>query len=280
MGSSSSSNKKRKNNDSDYSSETIQKNIRSIKRLNPNEDIIIPKEHEDRNTKKLKELNENDEFDIDHPEYHEYMFFSMKQDDLDKKTNKNLDVLLKKNKKKKKEKQIYTFTKEENTRINNELAQILHIQYDLDKPKYAYSIKKLKCDPPPVNNDYLVIEYNMNRDINEKSENEEEEEEKENEENEKSDDKNRNVINKKYVITSRVVHTNNKNCKISNYVYTQQNGERYDYLDMNKDTDQVRKLNIKKDEDDEEKRVKEKEENKDRFINKQKKGEFRCKKMI
>ena len=270
MGSSSSSNKKRKNNDSDYSSETIQKNIRSIKRVNPNEDIIIPKEQEDRNAKKLKELNENDEFDIDHPEYHEYMFFSMKEDDLDKKTNKNLDVLLKKNKKKKKEKQIYTFTKEENTRINNELAQILHIQYDLDKPKYAYSIKKLKCDPPPVNNDYCVVEYNMNRDIDENSQNE----------NEYDDDDKRNVINKKYVITSRVVHTNNKNCKISNYVYTQQNGERYDFLDMNKDTDQVRKLKIKKDENDEEKKVKEKEENQDRFINKNKKGEFRCKKMI
>ena len=279
MGSSSS---KKMISDSDLnSSENFQRNIHSIKRIDPNSDLFIPEKQEDRNTKKLKELNEKDDFDVNHPEYHEYMFFSMKKD-IKKETKKNLDVLLKSNKKKKKknQKQIYTFTKEENTRINNELAQILHIQYDLDKPKYAYSIKKLKCDPPPVNNDYLVIEYNMNRDINEKSENEEEEEEKENEENEKSDDKNRNVINKKYVITSRVVHTNNKNCKISNYVYTQQNGERYDYLDMNKDTDQVRKLNIKKDEDDEEKRVKEKEENKDRFINKQKKGEFRCKKMI
>ena len=244
--------------------------ISKAKRINPDDEVKISKEPKDRNAKKLNELNENDDFDLDHPGYHEYMFFSMKNGDLAKKKD-NLDILLKTNKKKK-QKQLYTFTKEEDTRKNNELAQILHIEYDLDKPKYAYSIKKLKCDPPPVNNDYCVIEYNMNRDLNNENEDESEEEEEEKEDN------NRNLLNKKFVLTSRVVHTNNKNCKISNYVYIQQNGERYDYLDINKDTNEIRKLKIKK--EDEEKAVKEKEENQDRFINKHKKGEFRCKKMI
>ena len=245
------------------------KNIKSIKRINPNDDMKISEDPKDKNAKKLKELNENDDFDVNHPDYHEYMFFSMKNGGLAKKKD-NLDILLEANKKKKKQKQLYTFTKEEDTRKNNELAQILHIEYDLDKPKYAYSIKKLKCDPPPVNNDYCVIEYNMNRDYDNENEEESEEEEEE--------DKSKNLLNKKFVLTSRVVHTNNKNCKISNYVYIQQNGERYDYLDINKDTNEIRKLKIKK--EDEEKIVKEKEENQDRFINKHKKGEFRCKKMV
>lgn len=268
----SSNNKKNNVYDSELgSSEMPRMNIKSIKRVNPDDDIKIPEQKEDKNKKKLEELNANDDFDLNRPEYHEYMFFSVKNGD--KAKNNNLDVLLKSTKKKKKQKQLYTFTKEEDTRKNNELAQILHIQYDLDKPKLPYSIKKIKCDKPPVNNNYLVIEYNMNKAGNNEDDDEDEEEENE------SEDKVKNILNKKYVLTSRVVHTNNKNCKISNYVYTPQNGERYDYLDINKDTDQVRKLQLKKDAD-EEKRVNEKEENQDRFINKQKKGEFRCKKMV
>lgn len=251
-----------KNNDN------FESNIRSVKRLNPNEDIKIPKEtKKEKNAKKLKELNENDDFETNHPEYHEYMFFSMK--DGDKPKNKNLDVLLKTNKKKKKQKQLYTFTKNEDTRRKKELAEILHIDYDLNKPKYPYSIKQIQCDKPRADNDYLIIEYNMNKDNDN-------DDEVQNIENESQD---RNKISKKYVLTSRVVHTNHKNCKISNYVYTKQNGERYDYLDMNQDTDQIRKLKIKKD-DDEEKKVMEKEENQERYYNKSKKGEFRCKKMI
>ena len=251
------------------SSEMPARNIKSIKRIDPNEDLKIPEEPVDKNVKKLEELSEKDEFDLDQPNYHEYMFFSVKNGDTGKK-NDNLDLLLKTNKKKKKQKQLYTFTKDDDPRKSNELAQILHIQYDLDKPKYPYSIKKIKCDRPPINNDYLVIEYNMNRDFDNESENEEEE----------SDNESKNKLSKKYVLTSRVVHTNNKNCKISNYVYTEKNGERYDYLDYNQDVNQIRKLKIKKDKDNEEKRVKEKEENQDRFINKHKTEEFRCKKMV
>ena len=256
------------NSEISNSEETSPRQIKSIKRINPNEDIKMPDDSEDRNTKKLKELNENDDFDLNHPEYHEYMFFSMK--DGDKANKENLEVLLKANKKKKK--QLYTFTKDEDNRKKNELAQILHIEYDLDKPKYPYSIKKIKCDKPPTNNDYLVIEYNMNVDKNDEDDEDDEDDEEESERGTK------NILNKKYVLTSRVVHTNNKNCKISNYVYTQQNGERYDYLHINNDIDQAKKLKIKK--DDEERLVNEKEENYDRFINKQKKEEFRCKKMI
>lgn len=250
-------------NSSDIS---VNRNIRSVKRLNPNDGIKIPQEtQKEKNAKKLKELNENDDFEISNPEYHEYMFFSMKNGGEQK--NNNLDVLLK-NKKKKKQKQLYTFTKNEDTRRKNELAQILHIDYELDKPKYPYSIKQIQCDKPRTDNDYLIIEYNMNKD-NEEDRNQDLENESEN----------KDKINKKFVLTSRVVHTNHKNCKISNYVYTKQNGERYDYLDMNQDTDQIRKLKLKKD-DDEEKKVMEKEENQERFNNKNKKGVFRCKKMI
>ena len=253
---------------------TKQKNIKKIKRISPDKASVKP-EKEDRKTKKLREINENDDYDANHPEYHEYMFFPVKNGEAKK--NNNLELLKKSIKKKK---QLYTFTKEDDRRKDNELAQILHIEYDLKKPKYTYSIKQMKCDPPPVNNDYLVIEYNLNS----LPENEVESEEAKDEESEEEEDShNKDKKHKKrYKITSRVVHTNNKNCKISNYVYTQHNGERYDYLDMNKDTNQVRKLKLNKNEDknNEEKRVNEKEENQDRFINKQKKKEFTCKKMF
>ena len=251
------------------SSEMPVRNIKKIKRIDPNADLKMPSETEDKNKKKLKELNEIDDFDSNQKNYHEYMFFSVKNGNKAKK-NDNLDLLLRT--KKKKQKQLYTFTKDGDPRKANELAQILHIQYELDKPKYPYSIKKIKCDRPPVNSDYLVIEYNMNRDEDNESENEEEE----------SDNKSKksNLLSKKYVLTSRVVHTNNKNCKISNYVYTEKNGERYDYLDYNQDVNQIRKLKMKKDEDNEEKKIKEKEENKEKFINKKKKGVFLCKKMV
>ena len=257
---------------------TRKKNIKKIKRIPPDADFVRP-EKEDRNTKKLREINENDDYDIDHPEYHEYMFFSVKNGE--EKKNNNLELLKKSIKKKK---QLYTFTKEDDRRKDNELAQILHIEYDLKKPKYTYSIKQMKCDPPPVNNDYLVIEYNLNSlPNNEVGSEEDEHEDEENEDSEEEESHNKGKKNKKkYKITSRVVHTNSKNCKISNYVYTQHNGERYDYLDMNKDTNQVRKLKLNKneDKDNEEKRVNEKEENQDRFINKQKKKKFTCKKMF
>ena len=153
---------------------------------------------------------------------------------------------------------------------------MLHIEYDLDKPKYTYSIKKLKCDPPPVDNDYLVIEYKMNKLIIDPKEKKEDVEEEDVDEEKGENGK---YLKEGYVLTSRVVHTNNRNCKISNYVYTQHNGERYDYLDMNKDPNEVRKLKIKKLEN-EEKRINEKEENEDRFVNKQKKARFTCKKMF
>ena len=283
MGASGNKAKKRyeeEEDDDDYqSSEGItRKKIRSIKKINPNDDIDIRDEPEDRNEKKLKELNNNDDFNTNHPEYHEYMFFSMKKDDKNKKDD-NLDLLLKNTKKNKKQKQLYTFEQEDDPRKKNELAQILHIDYDLSKPKYPYSIKKLKCDKPPVNNDYLVIEYNINRFV-ESNENSSENEEEEEEEDEKNHHKNKKVYDVQYGLTSRVVHTNSKNCKIANYIYTPKNGERYDYLNMNNDTNQVRKLKTKKNEDDEEKRVNENEENQDRFINKNKKKKFRCKKMF
>ena len=254
---------------------TKKKNIKNIKRIPPDADSVRP-EKEDRNTKKLREINEKDDYDTNKPEYHEYMFFSMKNGE--EKKNNNLELLKKSIKKKK---QLYTFTKEDDRRKDNELAQILHIEYDLKKPKYTYSIKQMKCDPPPVNNDYLVIEYNLNSlpDNEVESEEIEDEESEEEEDSHNKDKKNK----KRYKITSRVVHTNSKNCKISNYVYTQHNGERYDYLDMNKDPNQVRQLKLNKNEDkdkDEEKRVNEKEENQDRFIIKQKKKKFTCKKMF
>jgi len=255
---------------------TIRKNIKKIKRISPDEDSVRP-EKEDRNTKKLREIDENDDYDTNQPEYHEYMFFPMKNGE--EKKNDNLELLKKSIKKKK---QLYTFNKEEDTRKNNDLAQILHIESDLKKPKYAYSIKQMKCDPPPVNSDYLVIEYNLNSVPNNEEEVESEEIEDEDKDSDEEESNNKSKKNKrKYKITSRVVHTNSKNCKISNYVYTQHNGERYDYLDMNKDPNQVRKLKLNKNgEEDEEKRYNEKEENQDRFINKQKKKRFTCKKMF
>lgn len=270
MGSSGSKNKP--------NSEGITKrNIKKIKRIDPDKEEFRPKKEkekkEERNTKKLREINENDEFDTNQPEYHEYMFFPMKNGEDAK--NNNLDLLLK-NKNNKKQKQLYTFTKEDDRKKDNDLAQMLHIEYDLDKPKYTYSIKKLKCDPPPVDNDYLVIEYKMNKLIIDPKEKKEDVEEEDVDEEKGENGK---YLKEGYVLTSRVVHTNNKNCKISNYVYTQHNGERYDYLDMNKDPNEVRKLKIKKLEN-EEKRINEKEENEDRFVNKQKKARFTCKKMF
>jgi hypothetical protein len=275
MGSGASKNQNTEDYESSQSSGITKKKIRSIKRINPNDDIKKTEETEDRNKKKLKELHDNDDFNTNHPDYHEYMFFSMKNGDIEK--NKNLEVLLKT--KKKKQKQLYTFEQEEDTRKKNELAQILHIDYDLDKPKYPYSIKKVKCDKPPVNNDYLVIEYNLHKYV-ESDKDDDEEDNSDEDHKEDNSHKSKSVHHVKYGLTSRVVHTNKKNCKISNYVYTKQNGERYDFIDMNKDPNQIRKLKIKKDDDDEEKRVNEKEENQDRFINKNKKGNFRCKKMF
>ena len=116
----------------------------------------------------------------------------------------------------------------------------------------------------------------------EEVENEEIEDDDEDSDEEENNNKSKKHKHKqKYKITSRVVHTNSKNCKISNYVYTQHNGERYDYLDMNKDPNQVRQLKLNKnEEEDEEKRYNVKEENQDRFINKQKKKRFTCKKMF
>ena len=108
-------------NSSDIS---VNRNIRSVKRLNPNDGIKIPEiTQKDKNAKKLKELDEIDEFETNNPEYHEYMFFSMK-DGGDKSKKKNLEPLLKKTKK---QKQLYTFSKNEDTRKKNELAKILHI---------------------------------------------------------------------------------------------------------------------------------------------------------
>ena len=247
----------------------IVSNIRSIKRIDPNEGFNKISEIEDKKAKKLNEINENDEYDIENPEYHEYMFFSMKNGTLAPKKDENLDLLLK-SKGKKKKKQLYTVTNDDN-RLKAELADILHIEYDLQQPQYPYSIKKIKCDKPPKNSDYLVIEYNMNRDPENNNDIDSEDLE---------DSIERNEINKKFVITSRVVHTNNKNCKISNYVYTKANGERYDFLELNQDTNQVRKLKIKQNPNDEEKAVNEKEENELKFLNKNKKGIFKCKKMV
>ena len=284
MGASGSGSKKENSEEyeSSQSNGITKKKIRSIKRIEPDEYMQKKDDSEDRNKRKIKELNDNDDYNTNHPDYHEYMFFSMKNGDIEK--NKNLDVLIKT--KKKKDKQLYTFEQEEDTRKKNELAEILHIDYDLDKPKYPYSIKKIKCDKPPVNNEYLVIEYNLQKfaesDEDKKSDDDEDDDDDKDEKKENSSKSKSKSVHRvphiKYGLTSRVVHTNKKNCKISNYIYTKQNGERYDYLDMNKDTNQVRKLKINK--DDEEKRVNEKEENQDRFINKNKKGRFRCKKMF
>ena len=94
---------------------------------------------------------------------------------------------------------------------------------------------------------------------------------------------------------SRTVHTNYKNVELDNYEYTKQNGERYDYLEMNNDTNQIRRLKLMKEkgmeiiwgeneekdeENDEEKRINEKEENEDRFNSKQTKGNYTIRKMI
>ena len=243
------------------------KKIQNLKRINPDDvDDIKPKTKEDRNTQKLLDVLQNDDYDQDNPEYHEYMFFPIKGDQ----KPQNIEPLLKKTKKKKK---TYTYAKNNDNKKDLDLAKILHINYDVKKPKFPYSIQKLKVDKP-AQNDYLVIEYNLNKMPKEKQED-----------------------YKRYEMISRVVHTNYKGIELDNYDYTKNNGERYDYLEMNNDTNQVRRLKLMKEKgikvflgeenedeedksDDEEKRIKEKEENEDRFNNKYKKGKFTIKKMI
>ena len=106
--------------------------------------------------------------------------------------------------------------------------------------------------------------------------------------------------NKKYELISMTVHTNYKDVDLENYEYTKHNGERYDYLEINNDTNQIRRLELMKkkgikviwgnnsgveqnedeDEKDEEKNINEKEENDDRYNNQYKKGQFTIRKMI
>ena len=243
----------------------IKKNITNFKRINPDEyEQVKPITKEERNEQKLIDAIKNDDYDDNNNDCHEYMFFPMK----DGKKQQNVEPLLKKYKKKKK---MYTFTKDNDKKKENELAKILHINYDVKQHKFPYSIKKLKSDKPAINNEYLVIEYNMNKIPEEKREGD-----------------------KKYELISRTVHTNYKNVELDNYEYTKHNGERYDYLEMNNDTNQIRRLNLMKkkgikviwgknneqnkeedeDDKDEEKRYNEKEENEDRYNNKFKKGEF------
>ena len=242
----------------------IKKNITNFKRINPDEyEQIKPITKEERNEQKLIEAIKNDDYDDNNNDCHEYMFFPMK----DGKKQQNVEPLLKKYKKKKK---MYTFTKDDDKKKENELAKILHINYDVKQHKFPYSIQKLKSDKPALNNEYLVIEYNMNKIPEDKREGD-----------------------KKYELTSRTVHTNYKNVELDNYDYTKHNGERYDYLEMNNDTNQIRRLNLMKkkgikviwgnssneeneeeDEKDEEKQINEKEENEDRYNNKYKKGQF------
>jgi len=242
----------------------IKKNITNFKRINPDEyEQVKPITKEERNEQKLIEAIKNDDYDDNNNDCHEYMFFPMK----DGKKQQNVEPLLKKYKKKKK---MYTFTKDDDKKKENELAKILHINYDVKQHKFPYSIQKLKSDKPALNNEYLVIEYNMNKIPEDKREGD-----------------------KKYELISRTVHTNYKNVELDNYDYTKHNGERYDYLEMNNDTNQIRRLNLMKkkgikviwgnsnnedndeeDEKDEEKQINEKEENEDRYNNKFKKGEF------
>ena len=242
----------------------IKKNITNFKRINPDEyEQVKPITKEERNEQKLIEAIKNDDYDDNNNDCHEYMFFPMK----DGKKQQNVEPLLKKYKKKKK---MYTFTKDDDKKKENELAKILHINYDVKQHKFPYSIQKLKSDKPALNNEYLVIEYNMNKIPADKREGD-----------------------KKYELISRTVHTNYKNVELDNYDYTKHNGERYDYLEMNNDTNQIRRLNLMKkkgikviwgssnneendeeDEKDEEKQINEKEENEDRYNNKFKKGEF------
>ena len=242
----------------------IKKNITNFKRINPDEyEQVKPITKEERNEQKLIDAIKNDDYDDNNNDCHEYMFFPMK----DGKKQQNVEPLLKKYKKKKK---MYTFTKDNDKKKENELAKILHINYDVKQHKFPYSIQKLKSDKPAINNEYLVIEYNMNKIPEEKREGD-----------------------KKYELISRTVHTNYKNVELDNYEYTKHNGERYDYLEMNNDTNQIRRLNLMKkkgikviwgnssneeneeeDEKDEEKQINEKEENEDRYNNKYKKGQF------
>mgnify|MGYP006988990879 CR=1 FL=1 len=101
---------------------TRKKNIKKIKRIPPDADFVRP-EKEDRNTKKLREINENDDYDIDHPEYHEYMFFSVKNGE--EKKNNNLELLKKSIKKKKKQNPIWIgATVKENTSLMLTINQL------------------------------------------------------------------------------------------------------------------------------------------------------------
>ena len=246
----------------------IQKKIKNLKRINPDDDEEIkPQTKEDRNTQKLLDVIQNDDYDQNNPDYHEYMFFPIKGDQ----KPQNIEPLLKKSKKKKK---TYTYAKDNDNKKDLDLAKILHINYDVKKPKFPYSIQKLKVDKP-AKDDYLVIEYNLDKMPKEKQED-----------------------YKRYEMKSRIVHTNYKGIDLDNYDYTKNNGERYDFLEMNNDTNQVRRLKLMKEkgikvflgeenedekdklDDEEEKRIKEKEENEERFNNKYKKGQFTIKKMI
>ncbi len=93
MGASGSGSKKENSEDyeSSQSNGITKKKIRSIKRIEPDEYMQKKDDSEDRNKRKIKELNDNDDYNTNHPDYHEYMFFSMKNGDIEK--NKNLDVL-------------------------------------------------------------------------------------------------------------------------------------------------------------------------------------------
>ena len=280
MGSSSSKKKDIFSEDGEYvkdkdSSEYTRKKIVKIKKVNVNEDLFTAKKDKiDKNAKTLNELNKKDEFDKRN--CHEYMFFPVKNKDKDKMEQ---IAKIKKLNKKSKDNELYTFNKEHDIKRQNDLNQLLHIEYNVKEPiNNILSIKKLPCDKPPPNKGYLIIEYNVNKKIEGENSSEE------NEESSNMDIGSENILNKKYKTISRVVHTNNPYCKIANYDYTKENGERYDYLHENNDTKQVRKLKGRdindKQNDDEEKKVKLKEENEENFRNKRKKKEYECKKMI
>ena len=88
----------------------ITKQIQNLKPIKPGEvEILKPQTKEERNAEKLLNVIKNDDYDENNPEYHEYMFFPMK----DGQKPKNIEPLLKKTNKKKK---MYNFKKEKDTK--------------------------------------------------------------------------------------------------------------------------------------------------------------------
>lgn len=230
----------------------IQKNIVRIKPVEVNEDYFAKpdKINEDNHKQILKNtIGRQDYFDTSNPNYHEYMFYPIK--------NKNLEVMREREKEIEKIKKkyyqdksannnYYTYNKEESV-DNQKLRNILHLQYDPNNPNQIKSIKRLRGENPS-NKEFLVVEYELCK-------NEGDDEEESDEDESKNSKKYKQTVRrinvgdnliKDYEVQKRVVHTNCKNCNLKEEVKPKLNGERYDYLQENEEIEGIRKDEFKR----------------------------------